>query len=143
MISTLEQRQVPNGTGPAVRRSKRPLLASRTRCNVIWKPKKIGNEVDIAAPFLTVTLPYRIFQTFQYYTRIDQFVAYVQWKFRTGVPANTGGFIFPDTQFPISPRPAMVLCKTKEILKRSYNNYIRLKRFGYMFLLKQCPMRSS
>ena len=25
--------QVPNGTGPGVRRSKRPLLASRTRCN--------------------------------------------------------------------------------------------------------------
>ena len=30
--------QVPNGTGPGVRRSKRPLLASRTRCNVLWKP---------------------------------------------------------------------------------------------------------
>ena len=27
-----------NGTGPGVRRSKRPLLASRTRCNVLWKP---------------------------------------------------------------------------------------------------------
>ena len=26
------------GTGPGVRRSKRPLLASRTRCNVLWKP---------------------------------------------------------------------------------------------------------
>ena len=34
MVSTLEQMQVPNGTGPGVRRSKRPLLASRTRCNV-------------------------------------------------------------------------------------------------------------
>ena len=33
MVSTLEQMQVPNGTGPGVRRSKRPLLASRTRCN--------------------------------------------------------------------------------------------------------------
>ena len=32
MIATLEQMQVPNGTGPGVRRSKRPLLASRTRC---------------------------------------------------------------------------------------------------------------
>ena len=31
MVSTLEQMQVPNGTGPGVRRSKRPLLASRTR----------------------------------------------------------------------------------------------------------------
>ena len=29
--------QVPNGTGPGVRRSKRPLLASRTRCNVLWQ----------------------------------------------------------------------------------------------------------
>ena len=29
MVSTLEQMQVPNGTG--VRRSKRPLLASRTK----------------------------------------------------------------------------------------------------------------
>ena len=38
MVSTLEQIQVPNGTGPSVRRSKRPLLASRTRCNVPLKP---------------------------------------------------------------------------------------------------------
>ena len=36
MVSTLEQMQVPNGTGPGVRRSKRPLLASRTRCTVVW-----------------------------------------------------------------------------------------------------------
>ena len=35
MVSTLEQMQVPNGTGPGVRRSKRPLFASRTRCNVL------------------------------------------------------------------------------------------------------------
>ena len=45
MVSTLEQMQVPNGTGPGVRRSKRPLLASRTRCNVLWKPPKFGNKV--------------------------------------------------------------------------------------------------
>ena len=47
MVSTLEQMQVPNGTGPGVRRSKRPLLASRTRCNVPWKPPKFGNKVKI------------------------------------------------------------------------------------------------
>ena len=47
MVSTLEQMQVPNGTGPGVRRSKRPLLASRTRCNVPWKPSKFGNKVKI------------------------------------------------------------------------------------------------
>ena len=41
----IEQMQVPNGTGPGVRRSKRPLLASRTRCNVLWKPQKCGNKV--------------------------------------------------------------------------------------------------
>ena len=29
MVSTLEQMQVPNGTGPGVQRSTRPLLASR------------------------------------------------------------------------------------------------------------------
>ena len=29
MVSTLEQMQVPNGTGPGVRRSTRPLWASR------------------------------------------------------------------------------------------------------------------
>ena len=39
--------QVPNGTGPGVRRSMRPLLASRTRCNVPWKPPKFGNKVKI------------------------------------------------------------------------------------------------
>ena len=47
MVSTLEQMQVPNGTGPGVRRSKRPLLASRTRCNVLWKPPKFGKKVKI------------------------------------------------------------------------------------------------
>ena len=47
MVSTLEQMQVPNWTGPGVRRSKRPLLASRTRCNVLWKPPKFGNKVKI------------------------------------------------------------------------------------------------
>ena len=47
MVSTLEQMQVPNGTGPDVRKSKRPLLASRTRCNVLWKPPKFGNNVKI------------------------------------------------------------------------------------------------
>ena len=39
--------QVPNGTGLVVQRSKRPLLASRTRCNVPWKPPKFGNKVII------------------------------------------------------------------------------------------------
>ena len=39
--------QVPNGTGLGVRRSKRLLLASRTRCNVLWKPPKFGNKVKI------------------------------------------------------------------------------------------------
>ena len=39
--------QIPNGTGPGVRRSKRPLLASRTRCNVQLKPPKFGNKVKI------------------------------------------------------------------------------------------------
>ena len=39
--------QIPNGTGPGVRRSKRPLLASSTRCNVLWKPPKFGNKVKI------------------------------------------------------------------------------------------------
>ena len=46
-VSILEQMQVPNGAGPGVRRSKRPLLASRTRCNVLWKPPKFGNKVKI------------------------------------------------------------------------------------------------
>ena len=41
MVSILEQMQVPKGTGPGVRRSKRPLLASRTRCNFLWKPPEI------------------------------------------------------------------------------------------------------
>ena len=45
MVSTLEQMHVQNGTGPWVGRSKRPLLASRIRCNVIWKPLNIGNKL--------------------------------------------------------------------------------------------------
>ena len=47
MVSTLKQIQVPNGTGPGVWRSKRPLLASGTRCNVLWKPPKFGKKVKI------------------------------------------------------------------------------------------------
>ena len=47
MVSTLEQMQVPNGTGPGVRMSKRSLLASCIRCNVLWKPPKFGNKVKI------------------------------------------------------------------------------------------------
>ena len=43
----VEQMQVQKETGPGVRRSKRPLLASRTRCNVLWKPPKFGNKVKI------------------------------------------------------------------------------------------------
>ena len=39
MVSTFEQMQVQNGTGQDVRRSNRPLLASR--CNVLWKPPQI------------------------------------------------------------------------------------------------------
>ena len=47
MVSTLEQMQVPNGIGPGVQRSKLPLLASRTRCNVLCEPPKFGNKVNI------------------------------------------------------------------------------------------------
>ena len=43
----IEQMQVPNGTGPGVRRSKLPLLASRIRCNVLWKPPKFGNTCKV------------------------------------------------------------------------------------------------
>ena len=39
--------QIPNGAGLGVRRSKRPLLAIFTHCNVLWKPPEIGNKVKI------------------------------------------------------------------------------------------------
>ena len=45
MVTTLEQMQVPIGTGSGVRRSKRPVLTSRIRCNAIWKPPKFCNKV--------------------------------------------------------------------------------------------------
>ena len=45
MVSALEQMQIPNGTGPGDRRSKLPLLASPTHCNVIWKTSQFGNKV--------------------------------------------------------------------------------------------------
>ena len=48
MVSTYEQMQVPNGTGPGVRRSKRPLLASHIRCNVLLKTPKFCNKVKIS-----------------------------------------------------------------------------------------------
>ena len=51
MVSTLEQMQVPNETGPGVQISKHPLLASRTRSNVLWKPPKFGKNVKIGNKF--------------------------------------------------------------------------------------------
>ena len=45
MVSTLEQMQVPNGTGLGVRMSKRPLFASHTRCNVLWKSLEFVHKV--------------------------------------------------------------------------------------------------
>ena len=41
ILNILEKMQVRNRTGPGVRRSKRPLLANRTNCNVLWKPPEI------------------------------------------------------------------------------------------------------
>ena len=71
MVSTLEQMQVPNGIGPGVRRSKRPLLASRTRCkcsmetsrNLVIKSKLvirsssvIGSKIGVMFDQLRVSL---------------------------------------------------------------------------------------
>ena len=62
MVSTLEQMQVPNGTGLCVRGSKRPLLASRTRCNVLWKPPKFGNKVKMNRRMLETSRNVRRYQ---------------------------------------------------------------------------------
>ena len=43
-----EQMQVPNGRGPGVRRSKRPLSASRTRRNAPRKPPKFAQSCVIS-----------------------------------------------------------------------------------------------
>ena len=70
MVSTLEQMQVPNGTGPGVRRSKRPLLASRTRCSfygnlqnlvirsksVIKSSSVISSQIGVMSDQLRVSL---------------------------------------------------------------------------------------
>ena len=68
MVSTLEQMQVPNGTGPGVRRSERPLLASRTRCNVLWKPPKFCNKVKIGN---TVQFGTRVFRNLKMEIQIN------------------------------------------------------------------------
>ena len=47
MVSTLEQMQVPNATGPGVRRSKLPLLAA-TVATFYGNLPKFGNEVKIS-----------------------------------------------------------------------------------------------
>ena len=46
MVSTLEQMQVPKGTGPGVRRSKRPLLGSRTRCKSRLEAERLFSPVQ-------------------------------------------------------------------------------------------------
>ena len=45
MVSALEQMQVPNGTGPVVKRRKRPLLASLFYGNLLESGNncKVGN----------------------------------------------------------------------------------------------------
>ena len=55
MVSTLEQIQVRNGTGPGVRRSKRPLFASCTRCkyytetsrNLLIRPRSVMRSISL------------------------------------------------------------------------------------------------
>ena len=47
MVSTLEQMQLPNGTGQGVRRSKRPLLASRNVAMFCGNLPKFGYKVQI------------------------------------------------------------------------------------------------
>ena len=47
MVSTLEQMQVPNGTRQGIRRSKRPLLASRTHCKCSRNLSEFGNNVKV------------------------------------------------------------------------------------------------
>ena len=62
MVSKLEQMQVPNGTRPGVRRSKRPLLASRDRCNVLrsklvkMSSSVIGSKIGVMSDQLRVLL---------------------------------------------------------------------------------------
>ena len=56
MVSTLDQMQVQNGTGPGVRRSKRPLLAAPVVMFYGNFPKfcykvKIGNKVQFGNRF--------------------------------------------------------------------------------------------
>ena len=51
MVSTLEQIQVPYEAGPGVRRSKHPLLASRTRCNVLWQSTNVSNRAPKVCQF--------------------------------------------------------------------------------------------
>ena len=56
LLLILEQMQVRNGTGPGVRRSKRPLLANLTRCNVLWKPPQFGNKVKIGNNYCPIMI---------------------------------------------------------------------------------------
>ena len=51
MVSTLEQMQVPNGTGPGVRRSKRPLLVAVPVAMFYGNLPKFGNNVKIGNTF--------------------------------------------------------------------------------------------
>ena len=91
MVSTLEQMQVPNGTGPGVRRSKRPLLASRTRCNVLWKPPKFGNKVKIG---IKVHVIHSQIGEMSYQLMSEK---RTQWKFNTP-PNKSFPLKFPDAK---------------------------------------------
>ena len=55
MVSTLEQMQVPNGTGVGVRRSKRPLWLAAPVANVLWKPPEFGSKVKFGIRSSSVT----------------------------------------------------------------------------------------
>ena len=76
MVSTLEQMQVPNGTGPGVRRSKRPLwLAAPVAMfygnlqNLVIKSKSviksssvISSQISVMSDQLSVSLSMVMFQ---------------------------------------------------------------------------------
>ena len=74
IVTTLEQMQIPNATGPGVR-SKRLLLASRTTCNALWKSSEICNNVKICNK---VQVGYKFIGVMSYQLRVSLFTVMSQ-----------------------------------------------------------------
>ena len=83
MVSTFDQMQVPNGTGPGVRKSKLPLLASRSSCTCPRETSIINKPIFgllVQKPHAAASSPYLVLMVVVCLVRRRQRATGVRWR---------------------------------------------------------------